>query len=199
VEDEMRAFAVASLIVLGLALSGRTAEPPDGPRAAYFPKVKLKNQLDQDVNFYEDLIKGKTVLINVFYTECDGKLCSKGTDNLVKLQNALGDRLGKDVFMYSISLRPEHDTPKVLEQYAKDHGAKWQFLTGKPEDVQQVLEKLGLSTPDLKVVGDPKQHSGMVRIGNEAIDKWTSASVLDDPDHIRKLIANVKPPKRASR
>jgi protein SCO1 len=194
----MRAFAIAAVIVVGLALRGQAA-PPEGNRAAYFPQVTLKNQFDQNVDFYGDLIKGKIVLINVFYTECDGKLCSQGTDNLVKLQNLLGDRLGKEVFMYSISLRPEHDTPKVLEQYAKDHGAKWQFLTGRPEDVQQVLEKLGMSTPDLNVVGDPKRHSGKVRIGNEAIDKWTSASVLDDPDHIRKLIANVKSPKRTPR
>src|SRR5260370_35912991 len=96
-------------------------DPPkvDGPRAAYFPKVTLQTQDGKEVDFYEDLIKGKIVLINFMYTRCDGKLCGEGMKNLVKVQKALGDRLGREVFMYSITLDPEHDTPAVLKDYAK--------------------------------------------------------------------------------
>jgi protein SCO1/2 len=183
---------------LSFSASASGQESAEGPRADYFPKVTLINQDNKEVSFYEDLIKGKLVLINVMYTQCDGNLCANGTQNLVKLQKLLGDRLGREVFIYSISLQPEHDTPGVLKQYANEYGVKpgWQLLTGKPEDIQQLLDKLGMSTPDLKVVGDPKRHSGMIKIGNEATDKWSSTSVLADPYRILELIARVKPPKR---
>src|SRR5260370_13816516 len=69
-------------------------------RANYLPQIKLVTQDNKEVDFYKDLIKDKTVLINVMYTRCDGNLCDQGTANLVKVQNYLGDRLGRSVFIY---------------------------------------------------------------------------------------------------
>jgi protein SCO1 len=121
------------LALLSWGVTGHPQAMADDARAAYFPKITLKTQDDQDVRIYDDLIKGKTFVINFMYTRCDGALCTKGTENLVRLQKALGDRLGREVFIYSITLDPEHDTPAVLKEYARTHGAKpgWTFLTGK--------------------------------------------------------------------
>ena len=117
--------------------------------------------------------------------------------NLVQVQKALGDRLGREVFMYSITLDPEHDTPAVLKEYAKKYGVKpgWTFLTGKAEDINNLRRKLGLFNSDPKVDADRKKHTGIIKIGNEVIDKWTSISVLSKPERILQMLERVKPPK----
>jgi protein SCO1/2 len=117
----------------------------------------------------------------------------------VQVQRALGDRLGKEVFMYSITLDPKHDTPEVLKAYAKKFGVKpgWTFLTAKdPEDITRVRRKLGLSNKDPKKDAELSQHMGLLVIGNEPFNKWTTTSVLSGPDRILQSIERTKPPSR---
>lgn len=159
----------------------------------------MKTQDDKEVNFY-DLTKGKIVVINFMYTRCDGKLCTQGMENLVKLPKALGDRLGREVFIYSITLDPEHDTPAVLKDYAQMHGARWTFLTGKTGEAEGIkkitnLRKdIGLYNSNPALDEDRKQHSGMIKIYNEALNKSESTSVLSKPDRILEMIQRVKSP-----
>src|SRR3989442_8851667 len=124
---------------------GNTASPGAGPRARYFPNVLLRTHENKTVHFYDDLIKGKIVLINFMYARCDDGLCPRQTPNLVLVQRALGDRVGRDIFMYSITLKPEQDTPAVLRDYANAYGVRpgWVFLTGKPDDIETIRNKLG--------------------------------------------------------
>lgn len=75
------------------------------------------------LHYTHDLIKGKKVLINFMYTECGG-ICPRTTANLVKVQEAFGDRLGRDVVFISISLTPDRDTPARLKAYAAAHGCR---------------------------------------------------------------------------
>jgi len=194
-----KVVCIFGLVLLSLGSCGQI-QAEDGSRERYFPNVTLTTQDNKDVRFYEDLIKGKIVLINFFYTRCDGELCDAGTRNLVTVQKDLGERLGRDVFIYSITFDPEHDTPEVLKKYAEDYGAKpgWLFLTGKPADIELLRNKLGMSTTALKADANPKRHTGMIKIGNDAIDKWTSASVLSKPERILELIGRVKPPIRTA-
>jgi protein SCO1/2 len=109
-----------------------------GPRAGYFPNFLLRTHEGKEVRFYDDLIHGKHVIINMMYADCEG-LCPPATANLVKVQELLKDRIGKDIFMYSITLRPEKDSPKALNDYAKMHGSKpgWTYLTGRPADIDR--------------------------------------------------------------
>jgi cytochrome oxidase Cu insertion factor (SCO1/SenC/PrrC family) len=140
------------VITVGLLISGISdhsralaqANPTDDVL-----NVTLQTQDMKNVRFYDDLIKGKIAIINFFYAQCKGP-CERGTQNLVQVQKALGDRLGREVFIYSITLRPEDDTPEVLKAYAETHGAKsgWTFLTGKAEDITALSRKLGLAQPD---------------------------------------------------
>ena len=97
------------------------------------------------VHFYDDLLKGKAVAVNLIYTRCTAS-CPLETAKLAQVQRLLGARVGKDVFFYSISIDPTHDTPLVLKAYAqKFHaGPGWLFLTGKEEDIRLVGRKLGL-------------------------------------------------------
>ena len=125
----------------------------------------------------------------MMYAQCEG-ICPGMTANLARVQRLLGDRVGRDIFMYSITLKPEHDTPAVLKQYAEDHGVRpgWLFLTGSPDDVELLRRKLGFVDPDPAVDKDRSQHTGMLRIGNDAIGSWTACPALGTADGIVRSI-----------
>src|SRR2546427_6429275 len=113
---------------------GDTTSPGPGPRAGYFPNVLLRTHEDKAVRFYDDLIKGKIVLINFMYAKCTDGLCPRQTPNLVQVQRALADRVGREIFMYSITLKPEEDTPAVLREDPNAYGVRpcSLFLTAQP-------------------------------------------------------------------
>ena len=106
----------------------------------------------------------------------------------------LSKHLGYDVFIYSITLDPEKDTPAALMDYAKSHGAKWTFLTGKPKDIEKLRRALGLTSSDPKKDADRKNHTGLIQIRNEATGKKTAISVLTNPQRILDMIERVCPP-----
>jgi protein SCO1/2 len=169
------------------------------------------------VRFYDYLIKNKTSIINFMYTQCDGQLCNRGTKNLAQVQKALGESLGREVFIYSITLRPEHDTPEVLKAYAEKYGAKpgWTFLTASAaQDRDQVttalVNSLGLSVPDDNLrsrlgltnrqvgANAPRiQHSGMIAIINDTFRRRSHAKVMSRPDVILQMIERMKPRPKA--
>jgi protein SCO1/2 len=103
------------------------------------------------------------------------------------VQDLLGAQVGKDVFMYSISLEPSHDTPKVMKDYMHMFGVKpgWMFLTGKKSEIEQLQQKLGLigrTAPELK------DHDTSFIIGNEATGQWIKRSPYDDPKVLAILL-----------
>jgi cytochrome oxidase Cu insertion factor (SCO1/SenC/PrrC family) len=106
------------------------------PAEKYFSDVELINQDGQKMRFYSDLLKDKVVVINTFFTTCTG-VCPPINRNLEKVQEALGERLGKDAFLISMSVDPETDTPVRLKEYSRRFHARpgWIFLTGKKENV----------------------------------------------------------------
>lgn len=156
--------------------------------ADYFPNVPLVTQDGQQVRFYDDLLKGKAVVVNVIYTNCKDK-CPLITAKLVQVQRVLGDRVGKDIFFYSISIDPKRDTPEVLKAYAKKFGVGpgWLFLTGKKDDITLVQKKLGLwSRTDAY---DPDGHSPSLMIGNEPTGQWQRLSSVDNPQFLATKIS----------
>ncbi|MDM0018341.1 SCO family protein [Variovorax saccharolyticus] len=156
------------------------------------PDVELKTHTGSTVNFYRDLVRGKVVAINMMYADCEG-ICPLMTNNLVRVQELLGDRIGKDIFMYSITLRPEQDTPRDLAEYAEMHGVHpgWLFLTGTRANVEAVRLALGFFDPDPKVDKESTRHTGMLRIGNDVIDRWGMAPALAAPEQIVNSILHV--------
>jgi len=150
------------------------------------PDVTLVNQDGESVNFY-DLVKGRTVAIDLIYTTCQ-YACPLESARLSRMQQLLGDRMGKDIFFISISIDPEHDTPAALKAYGKkyDAGPGWIFLTGKQSDIDMLSKKLGLWTdPTLTQDG----HTPMLLIGNEPTGQWTQTSALDNPKYTAQMIA----------
>lgn len=165
-------------------------------RDRYFPNITLTTHEGKRVRFYDDLIKDKIVLINMMYADCTG-VCPGITMNLAKVQKLLGDRVGRDIFIYSITLKPEHDMPKVLKEYARMHGAGpgWLFLTGKPKDIELLRRKLGFVDPDPKRDRDKSNHIGNIRYGNEARTLWAACPGMMRAESIATSISWVDWPK----
>jgi protein SCO1/2 len=177
----LAALAPFAGVAGGLAATGvagaeaAAPSPRERIRQLYFPNVVLRTQDDKPVRFYDDLVKDKAVTINFFFAECE-EVCPLVIANLAKVQRLLGDRVGRDLFMNSISLKPEQDTPAKLKAYAEMHGAQpgWTFLTGAPADVELLRRSLGFTSPSAKVDKDLNQHIGNVRYGNEPLMLWAA-------------------------
>ncbi|MCM3901479.1 MAG: SCO family protein [Pyrinomonadaceae bacterium] len=170
------------------------AAKPDtqSPSQTYFTDVLLVNQNDEKMRFYSDLLRGKVVVINSFFATCPGS-CLPMERNLEKVQQALGDRLGKDVHIISISVDPTVDTPANLKEYAKKLNARpgWYFLTGEKQNVDFALKKLG------HLVANKQDHLNIFIIGNERTGLWKKAFGLAQSDQLIKVVESVLNDKAA--
>ena len=184
--DMNRRKLLATLAVAPLAVgvvaraTGSDNKSPEVPessrertRKKYFPNFELTTHEGKKVHFYDDLIKDKIVVINFMYVKCEG-VCMPVTMNLKRVQKLLGDRVGRDIFMYSITLKPQEDSPRALKHYVDIHKIKpgWTFLTGKPEEIDTLRRKLGFKDAKAKLDQDLTNHTGMVKYGNEARQWW---------------------------
>jgi len=185
--------AAAALAPFVLASSGKAEELPQSG-AAWFTNVEVKTQDGRTLRFYDDVMKGKILLINFFYTDCDA-ICPLMTENLARVQELLGARVGDEIRMVSISLQPEHDTPEVLAAYAETYGAGpgWMFLTGKKDDIELLRHRLGFVDIDPVVDADPEQHIGTVRIANEPMHRWAMSPALLSPAALVRAVDRVVP------
>jgi protein SCO1/2 len=179
------------------AAKERGARIGSGPEwlEGYLPNFLLTNEERKEARFYDELIKGKIVLINFMMIKCAG-ICSGTTANLVKVQRILGDRVGRDIFMYSITLDPANDTPEELKKYAASYQVKpgWHFLTGKSQELEKIRRRLGLYDPDPKVDADKTQHTGLVLYGNAALSMWKTISGQRAAEDIADAVLSVETP-----
>jgi protein SCO1 len=165
-------------------------DPPEPaeqtPAHKYFTDVVLVNQNGEQLRLYSDLLRGKVVIINSFFATCQGS-CLPMNRNLEKVQEALGDRVGKDVFIISISVDPTVDSPANLKEYANrlHAGPGWYFLTGEQQNVEFALKKLG------QFVTDKQDHLNIFIIGNERTGLWKKAFGLASSNEIVKVVESV--------
>ena len=188
--------AIGAIALVVGAVAIWHARPAHGTRlgADHFPNVALTTQDGKRVRFYDDLIKNKIVAVNFIYAQCEFS-CPLETARLAQVQQLLGARVGQDIFFYSISIDPDHDTPAVLKEYAnKFHaGPGWTFLTGKKQDIDLLADRLGLSddTPITDGPGsDLDGHTPHLLIGNEASGQWLRDAATDNPRFLARLIAD---------
>ncbi len=187
--------ALAFLILLaGLAanLGGSPvwAAPPGSAWGTnYFPNVELVTQDGKKVRFYDDLIKNKVFAINFIYTRCTDS-CPLETAALRKVQKSLGDRMGKDVFFYSISIDGDRDNPVALKEYAEKFkvGPGWTFLTGRSEDVTLLRQKLGLYRDDGQAEKALSEHGISILMGNESAGQWIKRSPFEETQALVRIL-----------
>ena len=160
------------------------------------PNVALRTHDDVPVRFYDDLVKGRQVVINMMYATCEG-LCPAVTSRLVDVHRALAHRMGRDLFMYSITLKPNEDDPAALRAYADMHGALlpgWTFLTGDAYDIETLRFAL-FRHNHIKFDLDPQGHAGRLRIINDATNRWVHVPPMASMMTVLQHISWADPPK----
>lgn len=156
----------------------------------YFPNVTLTTHEGEKVRFFDDLIEGKVFAINFMYTYCPDT-CPVQTSRLLKVAELLGDRLGEDVFFYSISIDPEYDTQEVLAEFADSWNIPegWTFLTGEEEDITRIRDKLGMRLDDVRS-GDLADHTVNFVLGNQETGRWMKRNPFENPYFLAEQLGN---------
>jgi protein SCO1/2 len=165
----------------------------------HLPNVPLITHEGKRVRFYEDLVKDKIVTFNFFFAKCE-EICPTVTANLAKVQKLLGQDVGRKLFMYSFTLKPEEDNVSVIKHYREmfDAGPGWTFLTGKPQDIERIRKAIGFTYPELAIDKDKTQHIGNVRYGNEPLMLWGACPGMAHPPFIAESISWVIRPDRSA-
>jgi protein SCO1/2 len=125
------------------------------------------------VRFYDDLVRGKSVVLT-FVSSAAAAESAKVTHNLAAIQRLFGDRVGRDMFLYSIARNPERDSQAALGRWATWSGAGpgWKFLTGTPADTERLRRSLGFGSDDPAEDSNPAVAVGVVRYGSEPEMRW---------------------------
>lgn len=189
----------AALPAAAHGLHGEAAATAARPlsRAAqrgWLPNVPLVAHTGETFNFYDDLVRDRIVLLNFFVVQCQEGRCPAVNQNLRKVQDLVGDRMGKDVFFYSVSLDPERDTVPILREYAEDiFEAKpgWLFLTGKRADVDLLRRRQGYIDQDPERDANPALHSSTGRVIVDQHDRWAMVPLITSPANIYSVLRTV--------
>jgi cytochrome oxidase Cu insertion factor (SCO1/SenC/PrrC family)/mono/diheme cytochrome c family protein len=181
--------ALAACAVLSTAATGE-AQMRRGPE--FFPNLPVVNQNGETLKFYDDLIKDKIVIIMFIYTSCTD-ICPLTTARMTLIEDKLGNAVGRDIFIVSMTVDPEVDTPEKLKAYSKSFatGPGWTFVTGKPEDIRAINYRLGERS---KVLSD---HRNEIVLGNDVTGEWQRDNVMGDLDRVVTTIREMDPNWRA--
>ncbi len=186
----MAVAAVAAVAVVATAIwNSRDSRGQDRPWGeSYIPNLTVTTQRGKPVKFYDDLVKGKIVIISFIYTSCTD-ICPLTTARIAQLEEKLGDMVGRDVFLISMTVDPKTDTPERLKEYAErfSAGPGWSFVTGKPEDIRAINYKFGDRS------GVISEHRNEIVLGNDATGEWQKDSVFGDLDRLVLTVRSLDP------
>jgi len=165
------------------SLRERRKRRDSGYGANYFPDMVLTNQDGKKFKLYDDLLKDKIVSINFIFTSCTN-VCPLETARLKEVYELVKPRLGKDLFMYSITVDPDRDTPEKLKAYKAKFGIgdNWDFFTGNKDQINKLRTKLGLYIADLNETRPDGQidHNISLVMGNTKTGKWMKRTPYED-------------------
>ncbi len=167
------------------AEAARPASTQAAPSAA---TVSLEDLplLDQDGKsrrFRSEVVGDRIVVMDFIFTTCT-TICPVLSSKMARVQERLGARLGRDVFLVSVSVDPTRDGPAQLLAYSKKWKARegWSFLGGKPADVNAVLKGVGAYTANFA------NHPPMFLVGDGRSGTWTRLNGFPEVDQILKQV-----------
>lgn len=160
----------------------------------FIPDLTVQTQNNQTYKFYTDLVKGKLVIINFIYTSCTA-ICPLSGGTFANLQTALGDRLGKDVFLITITTDPEIDSVEKLKTWSERFKPKegWTFVTGEKSSMTSLLKALSGEGPRTGY------HTPQILMVNDNDDSWISAYGLESPDNLLNTLEKLNKPSQKSK
>lgn len=176
-------------------LAAATSAAADSPWGKdYLPNVTVYDQDSKPLKFYDDVIRDKIVVVSFIYTSCRN-ICPLITSRLADVKDRLGPLDGTNIHFVSISIDPIPDTPDKLKAMAEAFrtGDRWTFLTGTPDDIDQIRYKLGERS---KV---KTEHRNEVLLGNDRTGEWAHDSVFGDLDVLANTIRSMDPRWREQR
>jgi protein SCO1 len=196
---QTRLFRVFGLALILLAAVDGRAQTPAQPSChapassataarskMMIPDVAVLDQHGNKLHFYTDLIKNKTVAINFIFTNCT-TICPPLAATFARLQKEMGDKVGKDVHLISISVDPVTDTPERLKAWGAKFkaGPGWTFVTGEKQEIDKLLNALGTA------VSKKEDHTPALIIGNDSRGLWTRTYGLAKINQILGVINDV--------
>jgi len=148
------------------------------------PDVPVVDQDGRAMRFRSELLKDRTVAVNFVFTTCT-TVCPALTTTMRAIQRELGERVGQDVWLISVSVDPTVDRPERLRAFANGFGAGpgWTFLTGEPADIDRLLKAFGSA-------GGISAHATTMLIGNAHSGRWVRTSGLASASTNVKLIVD---------
>jgi protein SCO1/2 len=179
-------LALAPLLLAAPAYAAKAPQRSAAARSGFMPNVPVVTHTGRRVRFYDDLVRDRIVMLNMFLVECTDGQCPTATATLRKVQDLLGERMGRDIFFYSITLTPKNDTPQVLRDYAANFDVQpgWSFLTGTPANIERLRQGLGFVDSDPERDKDVMQHVGMARYGDDRLNRWGGVALNSSPENI---------------
>lgn len=172
------------------ARAAAAAAPEPAPREASpagasvkLEDVALLDQAGAARRFKSEVVGDRIVVMDFVFTTCT-TICPLLSSKMARLQERLGDRLGREVFLVSVSVDPVRDTPAKLLAYAEKWKAKpgWTFLTGPKADVDAVLKGVGAYTANFT------DHPPMFLVGDGKAGRWTRLNGFPDPDRLLQQV-----------
>ena len=185
-----------AVLSLGLALLPQTGYSQQAGAAAvatddaaaeekarkFFTDAEVTDQDGNKLRFYSDVLKGRVVLINFIFTNCQD-YCPMVTQKLIQTRGQMVESIKDDVWFISISVDPERDTPEAMKAFAKKHGvneSRWIFLTGQTQNLDLIVKRLGQYTQDVE------SHSTLMLGGNAKTRHWTRVMPMATPPDIAR-------------
>lgn len=157
------------------------------------PDVELVTHDEKPVRFYEDLVKDRIVIVNFMYATCEN-ICLPIAQNLSRVHEELGDRMGRDILILSLTIDSDVDNPAALRKYiARNGGEKdgWLYLTGAYDDIDRVRRSLGVYDLDPVIDADKSEHSGLITFGNDRTDRWAALPALMNSHEIVETVLRI--------
>jgi cytochrome oxidase Cu insertion factor (SCO1/SenC/PrrC family) len=185
--------ATAAAAAASHEASTKEASSLDQTPKLNIPDIELLDQNGRKIHFYTDLVKGQTVAINFIFTTCT-TICPPLGATFARVQKELGDKVGRDIRLISISVDPATDTPERLKAWGeKFHaGDGWTFVTGNKPAVDELLRALGASS------ARREDHSPTVLVGNDASGNWTRTYGLAKASQLVQIINDTMAGKTAT-
>jgi len=180
----MKLILASAFILITLMLPVQAqAQQRRGQEPLEIPDVDVQDQNGRTRKFYSDLVKGRVVVINFVFTSCKA-ICPLLGTNFSRVQNELGERLGRDVFLISVSTDPETDTPARLKAWSEKFKAQdgWTLVTGQTKDLTPLLQVLTGDGPGRTM------HSPSIVIVDEQKKTHRRAYGLETPERLVKMV-----------
>jgi protein SCO1/2 len=157
-----------------------------------FADVALVDQNGKTVRLEKDLVSNKIVVMSFIYTSCT-TVCPVVSSIMGKVQKQLGARVGGEVQLVSISIDPQRDDAKRLNDYARtfQKGPGWSWLTGTTQSVNETLKGLGAFS------GDFKNHAPLILVGDGNSRHWTRYYGFTDPTVLSREVEKLSGQRNA--